>query len=124
VHSTTDRKPAEQSIHDGCPISSSFLPVKKQRFSWAYFRDFRSKNRQLTPFAGSQPTLLLFERKRKSRGMHGRNKGLQGLLWVGCGLSTRDSRGSRRLSKPLDFLPKIAVANILTFGAPVQTGKE
>ena len=33
-------------------------------------------------------------------------------LWVGCGLSTRDIRGSRRLSKPLDFRPKIAVANI------------
>ena len=34
---------------------------------------------------------------------------------VGCGLSTPDIRGSRRLSKPLDFRPKIAVANFLTF---------
>src|SRR5437016_1580110 len=45
-------------------------------------------------------------------------------LGVGCGLSTRDIRGSQRLSKLLDFRPEIAVANILIYGAPVETGKE
>jgi hypothetical protein len=46
--------------------------------------------------------------------------GREGPQWVDGGLSRRNIRTSRRLSKPLNFRPQIAVANILTYATSVS----